>query len=85
MSFSRPLRYAAFVAAPLLLASCSNTDNGDDALSANTLEVRLTDAPGDFRAVVLDVRQIEIHQQEESNPDGWQLLPFQAQPINVLE
>ncbi|MBT9392904.1 DUF4382 domain-containing protein [Hymenobacter sp. NST-14] len=31
------------------------------------------------------VRQVEIHLKEERNPDGWQLLPFQAQPINVLD
>ncbi|SDY18485.1 DUF4382 domain-containing protein [Hymenobacter psychrophilus] len=84
MLFARPLFYV-FVAAPLLLASCSNNDKSDDALASGTLEVRLTDAPGDFRAVILDVRQIEIHLKEEGNPDGWQLLPFQAQPINVLE
>ncbi|RFP66773.1 DUF4382 domain-containing protein [Hymenobacter lapidiphilus] len=84
MLFKRTLLYA-LVAAPLALASCSDNDKADNALSTGTLEVRLTDAPGDFRAVILDVRQIEIHLKEEGNPDGWQLLPFQAQPINVLE
>ncbi|SET89813.1 DUF4382 domain-containing protein [Hymenobacter actinosclerus] len=83
MQFHRTLLYT-LVAAPLALVSCNN-DKADDALASSTLEVRLTDAPGDFRAVVLDVQKIEIHLKEEGNPDGWRLLPFKAQPINVLE
>ncbi len=79
----RPLTYA-LMAAPLALAAC-NSSNSDDNPSTSNLEVRLQDAPGDFQSVVLDVRQIEIHQKEEGDPDGWRLLPFQAQPINVLD
>ncbi|MFD2784339.1 DUF4382 domain-containing protein [Hymenobacter rubripertinctus] len=81
MRFQRPLSYA-LLAAPLVLAACSSSS--DDKFP-NNLEIRLQDAPGDFQAVVLDVQQIELHQKEEGNPDGWQLLPFQAQPINVLD
>ena len=65
----------------LSLASCSKDNESD----ATKLQVRLMDAPGDFQQVVLDVQKIEIHLKEENNPDGWQLLPFQAQAINVLD
>lgn len=65
----------------LSLASCSKDTESD----ATKLEVRLMDGPGDFQQVVLDVQKIEIHLKEENNPDGWQLLPFQAQAINVLD
>ncbi len=65
----------------LSLASCSKDNESD----ATKLEVRLMDGPGDFQQVVLDVQKIEIHLKEENNPDGWQLLPFQAQAINVLD
>ena len=81
--FQRPLSYALLVA-PLALAACSSSSS-DDNMPVNNLEIRLQDAPGDFQSVVLDVRQIEIHQKEEGDPDGWRLLPFQAQPINVLD
>ncbi|WP_400192782.1 DUF4382 domain-containing protein [Hymenobacter sp. B81] len=64
------------------LGSCSEDK---DSAQTSKLEVRLTDAPGDFRSVVLDVRQIEVHLNDEGNPDGWELLPFTAQAINVLE
>ncbi|GAB2774544.1 hypothetical protein HNQ93_001070 [Hymenobacter luteus] len=73
----------ALLATPLALASCGQ-DN-DSSTDAAKLEIRLMDAPGDFRNVVLDVRQIEVHLKEETTPDGWQLLPFQAQTINVLD
>lgn len=69
--------------APLALASCNN-DN-DSPAGSSKLEVRLMDAPGDFRNVVLDVRQIEVHLKETNDPEGWQVLPFRAQTINVLE
>ncbi|GAB3299046.1 DUF4382 domain-containing protein [Hymenobacter tenuis] len=73
----------ALLSAPLLLAGCNDDNNSSS--GAAKLEVRLTDAPGDFQAVVLDVRQIEVHLKEENNPDGWELLPFQAQTVNVLD
>jgi hypothetical protein len=72
-------------AALLSLAGCSK-DAADDA-SANSakLEVRLTDAPGNFRAVVLDVQQIEVHLKDENDPSGWQTLAFTPQAVNVLD
>ena len=68
--------------AVLGLASCSKSD---DAANSSKLEVRLIDAPGDFQRVVLDVRQIEVHLNDEGNPDGWKMLNFSAQAINVLD
>ena len=66
----------------LALAGCSkDADNGNQA----KLEVRLTDAPGDFRSVVLDVRQVEVHLKEENDPNGWKMLSFKPQAIDVLE
>jgi len=65
------------------LASCSKS--ASDNANMAKLEVRLTDAPGDFAGVVLDVRQIEVHLKEENDPDGWKTLGFTPQPINVLD
>ncbi|MFD2719325.1 DUF4382 domain-containing protein [Hymenobacter monticola] len=76
-------RFLPFAAAALLgLASCSKSDDSD---ANGKLEVRLMDAPGDFRSVVLDVRQVEVHLKEENDPDGWKTLGFTPQAINVLE
>ncbi|WP_072008526.1 DUF4382 domain-containing protein [Hymenobacter sp. IS2118] len=68
----------------LALAGCSKDSDSGSADSAK-LEVRLTDAPGDFRSVVLDVRQVEVHLKEETDPNGWKMLAFTPQAINVLE
>ncbi|WP_375435247.1 DUF4382 domain-containing protein [uncultured Hymenobacter sp.] len=80
------MKFSTFLPLALLtttvaFTSCSKDDNS----SSSKLQVKLMDAPGDFQSVVLDVQQIEIHLKEESNPEGWKLLPFQAQAINVLE
>lgn len=77
------LRLLPFACAAFLgLAGCSKeTKDGD----SSKLEVRLMDAPGDFRSVVLDVRQIEVHLKEANDPDGWKTLGFTPQAINVLE
>ncbi|MBF9235893.1 DUF4382 domain-containing protein [Hymenobacter sp. BT683] len=66
------------------LASCSK-DSDSNGAETSKLEVRLTDAPGNFRSVVLDVRQVEVHLKEENDPDGWKMLTFTPQAINVLE
>ena len=80
MKLTQLLPLAAIAA--LGLASCSKSD---DAANSSKLEVRLIDAPGDFQRVVLDVRQIEVHLKDEGNPDGWKMLNFSAQAINVLD
>jgi hypothetical protein len=67
--------------AVLGLASCSKDSDGNTA----KLEVRMTDAPGDFHQVVLDVRQIEVHLKEEQDKDGWKTLDFTPQTLNILE
>lgn len=70
------------LSALLALTGCGN--DGDNSGQAK-LQIRLTDAPGDFRAVTLDVRSIELHLNPENDPNGWQTLPFTPQAINVLE
>jgi len=80
MKITRLLPLAALTM--LGLAGCSKSD---DAANTSKLEVRLMDAPGDFQSVVLDVRQIEVHLKEEKDPDGWKMLNFSPQAINVLD
>lgn len=79
-----PLRSFPLAALALLgLAGCSKST--DEGANSSRLEVRLMDAPGDFQRVVLDVRQVEVHLKEEKDPDGWKMLGFTAQAIDVLE
>ena len=79
MNITRLLPYACV--ALLGLAGCSKNSDSEN---SSKLEVRLTDAPGDFKAVVLDVRQVEVHLKEENDPNGWKMLAFTPQAIDVL-
>ncbi|MDB5267614.1 MAG: hypothetical protein JWP58_654 [Hymenobacter sp.] len=81
MLFKRLLPLAAI--ALLGLAGCSKSS--DENANTSKLEVRLMDAPGDFRSVVLDVLQVEVHLKDEADPDGWKKLNFTPRAINVLE
>jgi hypothetical protein len=72
-------------AALLSLAGCSKNSADEASAGAAKLEVRLTDAPGNFKAVVLDVQQIEVHLKDENDPSGWQTLAFTPQTVNVLD
>jgi len=78
-------RLLPFACAVLLgLAGCSK-DSPSETANSSKLEVRLIDGPGDFRRVVLDVRQVEVHLKEEKDLDGWQMLSFTPQAVNVLD
>lgn len=69
----RITRFLPFVAAALLgLAGCSKSD--DSSAGMSKLEVRLTDAPGDYKAVNLDVQQVQVHVSDDDKEDGWQSL-----------
>ena len=81
MILNRLLPLAAI--ALLGLAGCSK--DSDESANSSKLEVRLTDAPGDFRSVFLDVRQVEVHLNEENDPNGWKMLTFTPQTIDVLQ
>ena len=79
MRINRLLPFAAI--ALLGLAGCSKSD---DSGTSSKLEVRLTDAPGDYKEVWLDVLKVEVHLKDENDPDGWKTLGFTPRSINVL-
>jgi hypothetical protein len=50
------------------------------------LQVRLTDAPGDYAAVHVEVVGVEIHREMGDNDSGWENLPLvKTGMINLLE
>ncbi|MDO7875168.1 DUF4382 domain-containing protein [Hymenobacter sp. ASUV-10] len=69
--------FPAFALALLGLASCSK-DSSDDTSGAgmSKFEVRLTDAPGDYAAVNIDVQQVQVHVTDGDDEAGWQTLPL---------
>ena len=49
------------------------------------IEVWLTDAPGDYQEVNIDLQGVEIHSSENDNDRGWQSLAVTSQIYNLLE
>lgn len=56
----------------------------DDQKNAR-IEVWLTDAPGDYQEVNVDIQGVEVHSNETSNDEGWQALQVTPQVYNLLE
>jgi len=54
----------------LLLASCSSTD-GNDSSQTSKVSVRMTDAPGDYDQVNVEVLDVKIKSNSETGEDGW--------------
>ena len=59
------------MAGVLFLASCSKSDNNS---GKARLQVALTDDPGDFKAVYIDIQDVNINY-SDSDDNGWQSLP----------
>lgn len=61
----------------LQFPACKKIQNPDNNIDNNTtagLQVRLHDSPGDFEAVLIDVRDVQINFSTDSS-GGWQSLP----------
>lgn len=62
-----------------LMASCSDTEQ------PAKLEIRLTDAPGDYQAVNVDIQDVQIHVSEGNQTEGWQSLEINKGVYNLLK
>ncbi|GAB3825109.1 DUF4382 domain-containing protein [Pontibacter rugosus] len=50
------------------LSACSNDDI---ALGGARMEVRLTDAPGDYEEVNVEIKSVQVHKSEDAKEEGW--------------
>jgi len=66
------------VAVALVWVGCSSDE------SRCNLEVRLTDAPGDYEEVNIDIQDVQIHRAEGTQTSGWVSLNVAPGVINVL-
>lgn len=73
----------------LLLAfifSCSNSDNSKLDEQNSTISVRLMDAPGDFKAVNVEIVDVMIKMDANSDSEsGWVSLEAQNETVNLLD
>jgi hypothetical protein len=73
------LGFLVICLAALMLPACES-----DSKNAR-LEVWLTDAPGDFEEVNVEIIGVEIHRSEGNNESGWQSLAVDGGVYNLLE
>lgn len=64
----------------VLLFSCSE----NDATGKARLEVRLTDAPGDYEEVNVDIQDVQVNTQD-SDDSGWQSIPVNKGVYDLKE
>jgi len=63
---------------PLWLVSCSSNDQK----ATTKLEVRLTDSPGDYQEVNIDIQDVQVN--PETSESGWQSLNIKKGIYNLL-
>jgi hypothetical protein len=64
----------------ILLMACESNDE-----QTATLNVRLTDAPGDFQEVNIDIQGVEVHNELGEQTSGWKPLAIEQGVYNLLE
>lgn len=77
-----PLLFYTVLTTFILLAftSCKK----DEAPQEGNMTVYLTDAPGDFEKVNIDVRAVEVHYSNSDSVNGWVTLPTNAGIYDLL-
>ncbi|MGS2763487.1 DUF4382 domain-containing protein [Sinomicrobium sp. M5D2P9] len=67
-----------------LITSCSDDDDNNEQTAR--VSVKLTDAPGDYEAVNIDVQDVQIKWENSDGEDNWESIgPVEAKVYNLLE
>ncbi|WP_430809436.1 MULTISPECIES: DUF4382 domain-containing protein [unclassified Carboxylicivirga] len=75
------LFFIALVALATLAGACSDSNDEQARFS-----IRLTDAPGDYQEVLIDVQEVQINVSSEDSEGGWQTLEStQSGVYNLLD
>jgi hypothetical protein len=72
-------RIAGFLLLSVFWLACSNDDQ------TARLNVRLTDAPGDYEEVNIDIQSVEVNREGENQNTGWTTLEVKNGVYNILE
>lgn len=64
----------------VLLFAC--TKDGEQNV---TMKVHLTDAPGDYEQVLIDIQDLQVHVTGDGSEKGWQSLPVEKGVYNLLD
>jgi len=69
---------ALFLMAFFLFSCSKDTENA-------RLHIRLTDAPGDYQEVNIDIQGVEVHRKDGAQSSGWKVLNVENGVYNLLE
>ncbi len=74
-----------FIAGIFLLASCDLSD--DLSNNPGTMQVLLTDAPGNYEEVWVDILEVRVHKQADAEEDdnGWRTINDQPVQVDLLQ
>jgi hypothetical protein len=75
----KAFKWMAALLIVVLAAACESDEKNA------RLEVWLTDAPGDYQAVNIDIQGVEIHAGENADEKGWTSLEINKGVYNLLE
>jgi hypothetical protein len=67
------------IVAAIMFTACSDSEKNA------RLEVRLTDAPGDYDEVNINIQGVQVHTEAGDQNSGWKSLDIQAGVYNLLE
>jgi hypothetical protein len=73
---------SAFALFAFILSSCSESDEG---AKYARLEIRLTDAPGDYEEVNVDIQGLQVHASSGEGEGGWISVDVNKGVYNLLE
>jgi len=88
MNTLKKLKFILLSIIAISFYSCSNSESGTNAVekAAPTISVRLVDAPGDFKAVNVEVVDVMIKMDDDNDDDsGWTSLEAENEIINLLD
>src|SRR5690606_28469334 len=80
------LRFLTIVMFSGMLLTTSCIDDDDDNKQTARVSVKLTDAPGDYEAVNIDVQDVQIKREDSDEEGNWESIgPVEAKVYNLLE
>ncbi len=86
MKLNNALRYLLFFfLGGFIFSACESVLESDTA--PGTLQVLLTDAPADYEAVIIDIREVRVHRSSDAEDDdgGWEVINDQPIKVDLLE
>jgi len=80
----RPVKTLILLITPLFVfLSCDSSTTIDNNSTTGTLRVSITDAPGDFEAVYIDIQEVKIHRSSDAEENDGEWIVINDEPVRV--